>query len=74
MTAVTVITIVITVIAVALTALYFSGYADDLFKYYAKKFYKAEAKAEMTALEKVGEGKAEGFLKGTFSEISRYTR
>jgi len=48
---------------VALTALYFSGYADDLFEHYLKRFYKAKAKAEVTALEKVGEGRAEGFLK-----------
>ena len=54
-------------LALAVAGLYFSGYADDLFVYYAKKFYKAKAKAEATALEQVGEGKAEGFLKGMFT-------
>ncbi len=56
--------IVITALAVGIAGLYFSGQADDLFVYFAKKYYKAEAKAEATALEQVGEGKAEGFLKG----------
>ena len=44
--------------------MYFSGYADDFFEYYLKRFYKAKAKAEITALENVGEGQASGFLKG----------
>ena len=56
--------IVITALAVGIAGLYFSGQADDLFVYLAKKYYKAEAKAEASALEQVGEGQAEGFLKG----------
>jgi len=62
-TGLTITGVIITVLALAVAGLYFSGYADDLFVYYAKKFYKAKAKAEVTALEHVGEGKAEGFLK-----------
>ena len=56
--------IVITVSAVVLGGIYFSGYADDLMVYYAKKFYEAKAKTEMAAMEKLGEGKAQDFLKG----------
>ena len=65
-TGLTVTAIIVTVLALAVAGVYFSGYADDFFVYYMKKFYKAKAKAEMTALENVGEGKAEGFLKGMF--------
>jgi hypothetical protein len=50
----------------AVAGLYFSGQADDLFAYFAKKYYKAEAKAEEKALEKAGTDKAEGFLKGMY--------
>jgi len=59
----TIAAIIITALAVAVAGLYVSGQADDLFVYLAKKYYKAEAKAEANALEQVGEGKAEGFLK-----------
>jgi hypothetical protein len=62
--ALTVVAIVVTVLAMAVAGLYFSGQADDLFAYFAKKYYKAEAKAEEKALEKVGVDKAEGLLKG----------
>jgi hypothetical protein len=48
----------------AVAGLYFSGQADDLFAYFAKKYYKAEAKAEEKVLEKAGTDKAEGLLKG----------
>lgn len=65
-TGLTVTGIVLTVLALAVAGVYFSGYADDFFIYWAKKFYKGKAKAEMAALEKVGEGQAEGFLKGKF--------
>jgi hypothetical protein len=50
----------------AVAGLYFSGQADDLFAYFAKKYYKAEAKAEEKALEKAGTEKVEGFLKGVY--------
>lgn len=63
MGALTLVAIVITVLALAVAGLYFSGQADDLFVYFAKKFYKAEAKAEEKALEKAGVDKAEGLLK-----------
>lgn len=59
----TVIVIVITTLGALLAGLYLSGAANDFFDYVAEKYFKAEAKAEASALEKVGEGKAEGFLK-----------
>ena len=62
--ALTVAAITITLLAMAVAGLYFSGQADDLFVYLAKKYYKAEAKAEEKALEKAGTDKAESFLKG----------
>jgi hypothetical protein len=60
----TVVAVIITVLAMAIVGLYFSGQADDLFVYLAKKYYKAEAKAEEKALGKAGTDKAEAFLKG----------
>ena len=62
--ALTIAAIVITVLAIAVAGLYVSGQADDLFVYFAKKYYKAEAKAEEKVLEKAGMDKAEGLLKG----------
>jgi hypothetical protein len=56
--------LIVTILALAVAGLYFSGQADDLFTYFAKKYYKAEAKAEGKALEKAGTDKVEGFLKG----------
>lgn len=62
--ALTIVAVIITVLAIAVAGLYFSGQADDLFVYLAKKYYKTEAKAEEKALEKAGTEKAEAFLKG----------
>ena len=39
-----------------------SGYKDDVYRFIAEKYFKAEAKAEEKALEKAGSEKAEGFL------------
>jgi hypothetical protein len=64
--ALTIAAIIVTALAVAVAGLYFSGQADDLFVYFAKKYYKAEAKAEEKVLEKAGTDKAEGFLKGMY--------
>ena len=52
-----------TIIAV-LAGIYFSGYADDYIEFFMEKFFKAKAKAEMTAMETAGEGQAQDFLKG----------
>jgi hypothetical protein len=64
--ALTIVAIIVTILATAVAGLYFSGQADDLFVYFAKKYYKEEAKAEEKVLEKVGTDKAEGFLKGMY--------
>jgi len=61
--ALTYVAIIVTVLAMAVAGLYFSGQADDLFVFLAKKYYKAEAKTEEKALEKAGTEQAEGFLK-----------
>jgi nucleoid-associated protein YgaU len=65
-TGLTIVAIVITVLAVAVAALYFSGQADDLFVTLAKKYYKAEAKAEAKAFEKAEGDQAKSFFKSEF--------
>lgn len=71
MTLLTAIAIVMTVFAIAVGGLYFSGYADDLLMHYAKKFYEAKAKTEVKAMENLGEGKAKDFVKGQFHILPR---
>jgi hypothetical protein len=58
--------VIVTVLAVVAAGIYFSGYADDVGRWAAKKYYGAKAKAEITAMGKVGSEKAEGFLKGQY--------
>jgi len=53
----------LTILAVAVAGVYFSGYADDLFVDLAKKYYKAEAKAEAKAFEKAEGDQAKSFFK-----------
>lgn len=53
-----------TLLAVVAAGIYFSGYARDLAKWGAKKYYVGKAKAEVEAMGKVGGERAEGFLKG----------
>ena len=55
-----------TLLAVIAVGIYFSGYADDLGRWVAKKYYRGKAQAEAEALGKVGGERAEGFLKGRF--------
>ena len=43
---------------------YYSGYADDILEAMAKKYYSAKAQTEAAALGKIGNEKAQGFLKG----------
>lgn len=77
-TALTIVAVIVTVLAVAIAGLYFSGQAEHLFVDLAKKYYKAEAKAEEKALEKAGTEKAEAFLKGMvtclLSRVAMQTR
>jgi hypothetical protein len=63
---ITTIAITTTVIAGILAAIYYSGYADDILKAMAKKYYEGKAQAEALALANVGNEKAQAFLKGKF--------
>lgn len=58
------IAVIVTVLAVVATGIYFGGYADDLARWGAKRYYVGKAKAEAEAMGKVGGEKVEGFLKG----------
>jgi hypothetical protein len=62
---ITTIAITTTVIAGILAFIYYGGYADDILKAAAKKYYEGQAQAEAIALANVGNEKAQGFLKGT---------
>jgi hypothetical protein len=62
---ITTIAVTTTVIAGVLAAIYYSGYADDIMMAMTKRFYEAKAKTEAAALGKIGNEKAQGFLKGT---------
>ena len=67
-------TITTTLIAGILAAIYYSGYADDILEDMAKKYYSAKAQTEAAALGKVGNEKAQGFLKGIFLTIPPKTQ
>lgn len=58
------IAVLVTLLAVVAAAIYFSGYADDLGRWGAKKYYVGKAEAEAKALGNMGGEKVEGFLKG----------
>ncbi len=61
---ITTIAVTTTVIAGILAAIYYSGYADDIGRAMAKKYYEGKAQAEAAALGKMGNEKAQAFLKG----------
>lgn len=61
--------VIVTLLAVAAAGIYFSGYADDIGRWGAKKYYAGQAKAEAEALGKVGSEKAEAFLKGESDSV-----
>jgi hypothetical protein len=54
----------VTVLAIVVAGIYFAGYADDIGRWGAKKYYAGKARAEITAMGNVGGEKVEGFLKG----------
>lgn len=56
----------VTILAVVAAGIYFAGYADDVARLGAKKYYVGKAKAEAEALGMVGGEAAQGFLKGEF--------
>ena len=61
------IAITTTIIAGVMAAIYYSGYADDIMMAMAKKFYEGKAQAEAAALGKIGNEKAQSFLKGSYT-------
>ncbi len=56
--------VIVTLLAVVAAGIYFSGYADDIARWGAKKYYVGKAKTEAEAMGKLGSEKAENFLKG----------
>jgi hypothetical protein len=57
-------TVIITLLALVAGTIYFTGYADDVAEWWAKRYYKAKAIAEVKVLENVGSEKVEGMMKG----------
>lgn len=55
---------VVTVLALILATIYFAGYADDVAEWWAKRYYKAKAVAEVKILENAGSDEVQGVLKG----------
>jgi hypothetical protein len=55
---------IITTLAIVAASVYFSGYADDVAEWWAKRYYKAKAIAEVKVLENVGSEKVQGAVKG----------
>ncbi len=64
-------TITTTLIAGILAAIYYSGYADDILEAMAKKYYSAKAQTEAAAMGKIGNEKAQSFLKGKIFKSPR---
>lgn len=60
--------IFVTVLAVAAAGIYFAGYADDVGRWAAKKYYVGKAKAEVEAMGKLGGDAAQGFLKDSLKK------
>ncbi len=63
------IAVLVTVLAIVAAGVYFAGYADDIARWGAKKYYVGKARAEAEALGKVGGERAGGFLKGGSAAI-----
>ena len=61
---------IITFLALLGGAVYFAGYGDDVAEWWAKRYYKAKAIAEVKVLENVGEEKVQGMVKGMFLSLS----
>jgi len=60
--------IIVTVLALIAATVYFAGYADDAVEWWAKRYYKAKAAAEVKVLENVGGEKVEGALKDSLKK------
>ncbi|KIW27834.1 uncharacterized protein PV07_07535 [Cladophialophora immunda] len=62
---------IFTFLAVVAAAVYFAGYADDVAEWWAKRYYKAKAVAEVKLMENVGEEKVQGMVKADVPVLSR---
>ncbi|KIW61638.1 hypothetical protein PV05_01737 [Exophiala xenobiotica] len=59
---------IVTLLALVAGTIYFTGYADDVAEWWAKRYYKAKAIAEVKVLENVGSEKVEGALKDSLKK------
>jgi hypothetical protein len=55
---------IVTTLAIIAASIYFSGYADDVAEWWAKRYYKAKAIAEVKVLENAGMDSVQGAVKG----------
>jgi len=60
--------VVVTVIAIVLAGIWFGGYADDVGEWWAKRYYKAKAAAEVKVLENAGSDQLQGALKDSLKK------
>ncbi|OCT52880.1 hypothetical protein CLCR_10719 [Cladophialophora carrionii] len=59
---------IVTAVAIVAASVYFSGYADDVAAWWAKRYYKAKAIAEVKVLENVGAEKVQGAVKDSLKK------
>jgi len=59
---------IVTFLAIAAASIYFSGYADDVAEWWAKRYYKAKAGAEVKLMENVGEERVQGMVKDSLKK------
>jgi len=55
-------TTIITALAIIAASVYFSGYSDDVARWWAKRYYKAKAVAEVKVLENTGMESVHGLV------------
>ncbi|KAI1609983.1 hypothetical protein EDD36DRAFT_468039 [Exophiala viscosa] len=60
--------VIVTLLALALATIYFTGYADDAAEWFAKRYYKAKAIAEVKVLENAGSDELQGALKDSLKK------
>lgn len=56
---------IVTFLAIVAASIYFAGYGDDVAEWWAKRYYKAKALAEVKVFENAGSEKVQGMVKGT---------
>ncbi|EXJ94797.1 hypothetical protein A1O1_03195 [Capronia coronata CBS 617.96] len=62
------ITAILTILAVAAAGIYFAGYADDVAEWFAKKYYKGKAIAEVKVFENAGSEKLQSMAKDSLKK------